>query len=315
MKNMKIKTLAFGIAFSIGGVALANTPLVDVNWVKSNSCNSDVRVIDIRNRLDGGSKTDYLKGHIPCAVYSNYLKDGWRAKVKNVVGQLAPSPKLEKLIGKLGVDNNTHVVIYHHGKSALDLASATRVYWTFKVLGHDNVSILDGGYLAYIKEKDSKKRVKNKVERGNYAVKAKNFKASLRTNMMADSGDVLSAINDSSVALVDLRPNHQFIGINRHGKAKRNGTIPTAKNLSESWLTKNGGGSFRSSDDIKKLYKVAGVKLGGDQINFCNTGHWASLGWFADSEIMGNKASRLYDGSMVEWSSNSSLPMEKKVDF
>jgi len=87
------------------------------------------------------------------------------------------------------------------------------------------------------------------------------------------------------------------------------------KNLPESWLTKNGGGTFRGSTDVKKLFGLASLEDRGGKIHFCNTGHWASLGWFADSEILGNKEAKLYDGSMVEWTANKSLPMEKKVDF
>ena len=302
-----IKQLIGSVALlGFSSIALGATPLVDANWIKANSCNADVRVLDIRNRLDGGSKTDYMRGHIPCAVYTNYLKAGWRTKVSNVPGQLPPSDKLEKLIGNLGIDNNTHVVIYHAGKSALDLGSATRVYWTFKVMGHDNVSILNGGLKAYTADK------KNKLERGNNKVKALTFNAHPNMAMLATKEDVQKAIKDG-VTLVDNRPSNQFLGVNRHPKAKRNGTIPSAVNLPENWLTKNGGGTLRDTAVLRKLYDVAEVDVNKDTINFCNTGHWASLGWFVSSEMMGNKNTRLYDGSMVEWSSDSSLPMDEKI--
>jgi len=158
--NKNFVKIISGIALFVGMNAQASTPLVDVDWVKTNSCNEDVRVLDIRNPLDGGSRTDYLKGHIPCAVHTDYLKGGWRGMVDNIPGQLPATDKISKLIGDLGIDNKTHVVVYHHGKSALDMGSATRVYWTFKVLGHDNVSILNGGYLAYVASK-------SKIEKGN----------------------------------------------------------------------------------------------------------------------------------------------------
>jgi len=297
------------ISFLVGANAYAATPLVDLEWIKANSCNEGVRVLDIRNPLDGGSRTDYLKGHIPCAVHTDYLKGGWRGMVNKVPGQLPPTDKISKLIGDLGIDNNTHVVIYHHGKSALDMGSATRVYWTMKVLGHDNVSILNGGYLAYAAVKG------NKIEKGNNKVEAKTFKANLREDMLVNAMDVKNSLNDGKTTLVDLRPQHQFIGINRHPKSSRKGTIPGSKNLPESWMTVNGGGSFRNKGELSKLYKLAAIDPNADQINFCNTGHWASIGWFASSEVMGNKKAKLYDGSMVEWTQNSSLPMEKSVNF
>lgn len=302
-----IKQLIGSVALlGFSSIALGATPLVDANWVKANSCNAGVRVLDIRNALDGGSKTDYLRGHIPCAVYTDYLKGGWRTKVSNVPGQLPPVEKISKLIGNLGIDNNTHVVIYHAGKNALDLGSATRVYWTFKVLGHDNVSILNGGLNAYAADK------KNKLEKGNNKVKALTFNAQLNKAMLASKQDVLKA-SKNGVQLIDNRPSEQFMGINRHPKAKRNGTIPGSVNLPESWMTENGGGKLRDATVLRKLYDVAKVDEQKDSINFCNTGHWASLGWFVNSEIMGNNKTRLYDGSMVEWSADASLPMDEKI--
>lgn len=96
-----IATALFLLAFA--NLAMAGAPpLVDVAWVKAHSCDKAVRVLDIRNALDGHSRTDYLRGHIPCAVYTDYLKDGWRTADKNgTPGQLPPVEKLEKLIGSV----------------------------------------------------------------------------------------------------------------------------------------------------------------------------------------------------------------------
>lgn len=287
----------------------AADPLVDVNWIKQHSCDDGVRVLDIRNPLDGASRTDYLKGHIPCAVYTDYLEGGWRTEVKKVPGQLPPTDNIAKLIGDLGIDNDTHVVIYHHGKSAVDLGSATRVYWTMKALGHDEVSILNGGFLAYAADE------KNKIEKGNNKPEPKTFNVNLREEMIVTAENVKSVLGDGTTQLVDMRPQHQFIGINRHPKSKRNGTIPGSMNLPESWLTTNGGGSLRAKDELTKLYDLAKVDPQGQQINFCNTGHWASLGWFVASEVMGNEEARMYDGSMVEWTADPELPMVSEVNL
>ncbi|MHB0974759.1 MAG: sulfurtransferase [Thiobacillus sp.] len=309
MKKLTVSTAITAAWILGGGVALADsaTPLVNVQWVKENACKPGVVILDIRNQLDGHTKVDYLRGHIPCAVYSDYMKDGWRTKVNNIPGMLPPVPALEKLIGSLGISNSDHVVIYSAGLNGLDMGSATRVYWTFKVLGDDNVSILDGGYAAYEAVKG------NKIETGTNTPKPATFTASFRKDMVPGEADVAKAMK-SGVVLVDNRPADQYLGVNRNTPAvTRNGTLPGAKNLPESWFTDNNGGAFRAPAELKALYKEAGVPLKGEEINFCNTGHWASLGWFVSSELLGNKSAKVYDGSMSQWSANASLPMVQKI--
>ncbi len=306
MKQILFLTVAWLAAASTTVFAASATPLVDTNWIKQNSCKPGIVVLDIRNQLDGHSKMDYLRGHIPCAIYSDYMKDGWRAKVNNIPGMLPPLPQIEKLIGSLGIDDNSHVVIYSAGTNALDMGSATRVYWTLKVLGHDDVSILNGGYAAYTADKA------NKIQTGMNQPQPKTFVAKFRKDMYPTEADVEKARKSGDI-LVDNRPNNQYMGVNRTGTVKRNGTIPGAKNLPESWLTDNDGGHFRSVTELEKLYKNAGVPLKGEEINFCNTGHWASLGWFVSSEVLGNKQAKVYDGSMTEWSADPKLPVEQKI--
>jgi thiosulfate/3-mercaptopyruvate sulfurtransferase len=183
--------------------------------------------------------------------------------------------KLEGLIGSLGIDSKTHVVIYPAGKMAVDMGSTTQIYWTFKVLGHHNVSILDGGWQAYLGDP---KKPANKVQTGNNIPIPKKFEARPRMDIVASTEDVVSLLG-KDVPLVDLRPSDQYMGVNRHRKAKRAGTIPGASNLPETWIMENGGGRFRSPAILAELYKVTGVPTNGRQIYFCNSGHSASLGW------------------------------------
>ena len=281
----------------------AADPLVSVDWVKANLDKPGIVVIDF------APPTDYLRGHIPGAVNSNYAKDGWREeRASDKVPDMLPAKldPLGEMIGKLGIDNNTHVVLVPAGASSTDMGVGTRVYWTFKVLGHDNVSLLDGGMAAWTKDK------KNPLQAGAAKVEPKTFKINVRKDMIVTMDDVKKA-KAAGVLLVDNRPEDQFAGINRHPKATESGTIEGAKNLPNGWLTVNGGGEFRNKSQLDQLYKVASVPTSGDQINFCNTGHWASVGWFVSSELMGNKKAKMYDGSMVEWTMLKGGPVEQKV--
>ncbi|MGH6816396.1 MAG: sulfurtransferase, partial [Hyphomicrobiaceae bacterium] len=220
----------------------AAEPLVDVAWVKANLGKPGIVFLDLRSAA-GLQKSDYLGGHIPGAVYTDYAKAGWREKSEDgIEGQLPPPEKLEKLIGSLGIDNATHVVLVPYGFAAQEMAAATRVYWTFKVLGHDAVSILDGGFQAYAGEDG--KTARPRLETADVKRSAKVFKARLRPEAIATVGEVKAAI-DSGVTLIDNRPPDHFIGITKSMTVKRPGTLPGAKNIPESWLTENNGGYFR----------------------------------------------------------------------
>ncbi len=283
----------------------AVSALVDAAWVRDNADAPRVVILDIRNKLGGDSEDSFRQGHIPGAVYSDYLSAGWRTNVDGVAGQLPPVADLEALIGGLGIGNDSHVVIVSGGASALDMGSATRVYWTFKVLGHDAVSILDGGHRAYAADPA------NPLATGTNAPTPKTFTARFRPEMLADRAEVVAA-EKAGVTLVDMRPPAQFRGEQKHGLAKRAGTIPGAVNVPESQIT-NPDGRFVSADQVGELLAAAGVEPEADAISFCNTGHWASLGWFAKSEILGKKNVKLYDGSMVDYAARDELPIESKA--
>lgn len=281
-------------------------PLVDSAWLKRNLKQPGQVILSVRLRTP---KSVYLKGHVPGAVFTNYGKDGWRVKTKEgVAGMLPPVGKLEKLIGSLGIGNDTRVIIVPTGGSAVDMGAATRVYWTFKVLGHDSVSILDGGWKAWSKPDKKTKKPVNPIETGDNKPEAKVFKANLRKEMLVSTADVRKAM-ERKTTLVDNRPGDFYLGLTKSPAATKAGTIPGSKNIAESWLTRRGTGNFRTKAELQKLYKAVGVPVEGEQITFCNTGHWASLGWFASSEILGNKKARMYDGSMSAWTRGKDLPV------
>jgi len=305
---MKKTAAGLSLVFWLG-VAWAETPgpLVDAGWVGANSCRDGIVVVDVRSqKIDGESRPEYEKGHIPCAVHTDYVKGGWRTKAGDVPGMLSPVEKLEKLIGGLGIDNETWVVIAPLGKDSKSVSSATRIYWTFKVLGHDRVSVLNGGTSDYAKDKS------RPLATGTETPSAKDFRAQLRPEMLVAREEVAQATAQGKV-LVDYRRADEYLGITRNGKTKRPGTLPGARNLPIEWITTDNGGSFRSTDSLRQLMEIAEIDPGREQIAFCNTGHNSSLGWFVNSELLENPKVRLYDGSMAEWTRTTDLPMERKV--
>ncbi len=300
--------LAAVLAAMLSSLAHAAEPLVDVAWLKANIGKPNVVVLDLQP-----SMRDYVAGHIPGAIYTDYAKGGWREKnAAGVPGMLPPPGKLSGLIGRLGIGNETHVVLAPLGRNAADMSTATRVYWTFKVLGHDAVSILDGGTLAWAAQTKSENTAVYNLETLPNARPPASFAVKVRSAMLVDAGQVKKALADGT-PLVDNRPQDFFVGLTRSPVARIAGTLPGARSLPESWLTLDNGGRFRSREQLLAVYKAAGVPTDGDQIIFSNTGHLASLGWFVSSQILGNKSVRMYDGSMAEWTADTSLPVDVKI--
>ena len=300
-----IVLLVAGMMVGLAGMAQAAQPLVDAAWVKDNIGKPGVVFLDVRGKID------YMRGHVPGALNTSLGGDGWRVRDANgVPGMLGKPDDLAKLIGGFGIDNSTHVVLVPWGYSAGDMGAATRIYWTFKVLGHDAVSIVNGGMAAYTDVAG------NPLKKGRMKAKppARTFKVALRADMIATKGDVKKALG-AGTPLMDSRPNGQHLGITQSGAAARPGTIPGAKNLPLDWLTENGGGEFRAKSALAKLFELAGLPTEGDHITFCNTGYMASVGWFVASEVLGNKEAKMYDGSLAEWTADKDLPVQSAVSL
>jgi thiosulfate/3-mercaptopyruvate sulfurtransferase len=281
-----------------GVLAAAVEPLVSASWLHNNRDNSNLVLLDLQ------SNQNYLRFHIPGSINTNYAH--WRVEKKGKLKNIPAVSVLEKLIGSLGIDNNSHVVLISLGASAGDIAAAARVYWTFKVLGHDDVSILDGGLVSY-----AEKRV-YPLEKGNNQRKPAKFTAKYRKQMNPTATEVKTALNNDT-QIVDNRTQAEYLGIYGGGGKERAGRLPEAKHLNYDWLTVNGSGRLHTAENLQRIYASSKVALSGDQINYCHTGNRAALGWFVSHEILGNRKAKLYDGSTQEWAADHSLPMEQQV--
>ena len=295
-----------GIFFIVSSAAFASNPepLVDVDWIKANAGRDDVVLLDIRNKIDGGSAETFAKGHIPGAVHSDYLKAGWRSKVDGVVGQVPMTEQLEALIGGLGIDNDSTVIVIPAGVSSTDFGSAARVYWTFNYVGHDKVAILDGGYRAWTADPD------NPIETGASTPEPRIFEAELRPEMRVDTEMVASALEHDGTLLLDGRPAKQFQGLEKHDSAKSAGRLPGATHFDQAQTFDEKTGKLIDLARLQALLP-AGIDDAEEVYSYCNTGHWATVNWFMLSELAGKDNVKLYDGSMVAWTQDPARPIEK----
>jgi thiosulfate/3-mercaptopyruvate sulfurtransferase len=242
-----------------------------------------------------------MMGHIPGAIRSEYAQDHWRFTREGILAMAPSLQELEQLIGGLGISNDDYVVVVPAGTSAGEFGSATRVYWQFKVMGHEKVSVLDGGFQAW---KEAGLAVSNE----SLELEPVSYSADFRSQLVASREDVIAAL-ESGMQLIDARSAAYYTGASKSASAARAGTIAGANNVPAAAMIAETG-MFVDAETVTSLWGDAGAAADGEQIVFCNVGHLASLTWFAAYEVLGNKQARLYDGSMVEWSADPELPME-----
>ena len=295
-----VTALALAIAAGAPAWAGGATPLVSVDWLAAHRGDPDVVVLDIRSAIDGGGAEAFAKAHIPGAVHSDYDKAGWRVTRDGVPFRLPSVAELEKLIGEVGIDEDNHVVVVPAGVSASDFAAAARVYWTLKVAGLAQASILDGGFAAWTAKPG------NAIESGTRAPSPKIFTASIDRALVAATPDVEQAERDHGAALVDARPATFFLGRDKAPQVALYGHIAQAINLDHASFYDPAANRLRPAAD---LARIAAQVPAGPAITYCNTGHWAATDWFVLSEILGRKNTRVYDGSMAAWTADTSRPV------
>ena len=275
-------------------------PLVSVQWLKDHIAEPDLVVLDVRSTLDGGGAEAYAKGHIPRAVHSDYVKGGWRVTRGDIPFLLPTAAQLEVLIGGLGIDEDSHVVVVPAGVHVLDFGAAARVFWTLKAAGHTRISILDGGFAAWKSDPD------NPVETGAYAPVPKIFNVKLDPGLAVSTAEVERASRSGNATLLDARPATFFAGKEKAPAARAYGHIPGARNLDNEAFYDVKRNQLRP---MAELAAIAAAVPEGPVISYCNTGHWAATNWFVLSELLGRKDMRLYDGSMVAWTSDTGRPV------
>ena len=288
-----LTTLVAIVGIATAPLAATFGPLVEADDLANALDTKQPVLLDIRN--DG-----YADSHVDGALWAPYkLFRG----TKDNPGGLMDLAVLEEHLEKLGLEQDEPIVIISEGNTDTDFGAAARVYWTLKSTGFTDLSILNGGRIAW---RDANLPLNNTLET---AVPSQ-LDLEFDTTWLADTQHVSSVVKgENSGLLVDARLPEFFAGDKAHGAAKRPGTLPGAINQSYATFFENGAAAISTPTDISALKASLGIKGDEEVISFCNTGHWAATHWFALSELANVENAKLYAGSMVEYS-NADLPME-----
>ena len=269
--------------------------LVDAEWLEAHRGDPSVVIVEVDEDTSA-----YDKGHIRGAV-----KIDWKSDLQDPVRRdFVDKAGFEALMSARGIGNDDTVVLYGGNNNWF----AAYAYWYFRLYGHQNVKLLDGGRKKW--ELDSRELVTEVPKRAATSYQAKDQDTAIR----AFRDEVVAAIGQQN--LVDVRSPDEFAGrllAPAHlpqEQAQRGGHIPTAKNVPWSKAAEEDG-TFKSDDALRALYgDEAGVDFGKDTIAYCRIGERSAHTWFVLHELLGQANVKNYDGSWTEYGSLVGVPIE-----
>jgi thiosulfate/3-mercaptopyruvate sulfurtransferase len=268
--------------------------LVDADWVEVHRDDPGVVLVEVDEDTSA-----YDKGHIRGAVKIDWKKDLQDPVRRDFVDRAG----FEALLSERGISNDDTVILYGGNNNWF----AAYAYWYFRLYGHQNVKLLDGGRKKW--ELDSRELVTDVPHRAATSYRASEQNASIR----AFRDEVVAAIGTKN--LVDVRSPDEFAGrllAPAHlpqEQAQRGGHVPTARNIPWSKAADEDG-TFKSDDALSALYGGAGVDFGKDTIAYCRIGERSAHTWFVLHELLGQANVKNYDGSWTEYGSLVGVPIK-----
>lgn len=244
------------------------------------------------------ARADYLEEHIPGAIFFDIDEI---ADTKSSLPHMLPPPeKFSSRMRSMGIGDGSRIVVY----DSKGLFSAARVWWTFRVMGVEDVTVLNGGLPKW-------KREGLPLESGEPRARStRHFTSRRNADLVRDVSDMKALLKDHSAEIIDARSADRFEGrVPEPRPGLRSGHIPGAHNVPYGKLLKQDG-TLKSPAELEAVFSEAGVDLSKPVVASCGSGITASV-LALGLATMGHRRTAVYDGSWAEWGADQSLPLEK----
>jgi thiosulfate/3-mercaptopyruvate sulfurtransferase len=274
--------------------------LVSTEWLARHLQAPDLRVVDATWHMPGqgrNARAEYEARHIPGAVFFDIDEIADEA---SKLPHMLPSPeKFSARMRKLGLGDGNRIVVYDaHG-----MMSAARVWWSFRVMGHKDVAVLDGGLPKWLAEG-------RPVEDTPPPPRERHFSARLNHTLVKDKSAVARNLKNRRFQLLDARSAGRFQGTEAEPwPGRRSGHVPGSRNLPYTELLDPTHKTFLPADALAAKFETAGVDLKKPVVTSCGSGVTAAI-LALGLHLIGHEDVAVYDGSWAEWGLPGDTPVE-----
>ena len=276
--------------------------LVETNWLKENLNNPEVKIIDGSWHMPGSglNATEiFKKQHIPNSIFIDLeeISD----QNSDLPHMMPTENNFSKKISSYGIKNDDQLIIYDaHG-----IFSAARIWFVFKAFGHKKVSILNGGFPAWI---DSGGKISDQINN----LEPTNYQAKLNNSLIVSYKEIFNNLSKNKYQIIDARSPERFSGLAEEPRpGMKSGHIPNSKNLYFNDLIDPNTKKFIEKEEIEKLINNQGIDLSKDTVCSCGSGVTACILKFALELLGKNQNIRIYDGSWSDWGTREDSPCER----
>jgi len=274
---------------------------VSTQWLADHLHAPDLILFDASWHMPAAGRdahAEFLERHVPGAVFFDI--DAVADHSTDLPHMLPDPAAFSSAVRKLGLGDGMRIVVY----DSLGLFSAPRLWWTLRVFGASEISILDGGLPAWIAEG-------RPLEEGAQKRQPRHFTARLDHGLVADAQDVKKALADGSAQVVDVRSAERFRGaVAEPRPGLRSGHMPGAVNLPFGALVADG--RMKDAPALESAFAAAGVDPDRPIIASCGSGLTASILSLALAAT-GRPPATVYDGSWSEWGACADLPVVTEI--